>query len=278
MAGTRGRAWCFTWNNYPETHHQDLVSLGSRYILYGRETAPETGTRHLQGYLYFSNAKTRTAIIRKLPGPHYELARGTFAQNLSYCTKDGDYFAHGEPPVDDNQRGAEEKARYAVAWDLAKAGKLEEIDADIRVRLYTTLKRIEKDFLPAVANLDGVCGLWIHGISGAGKTRSVLRAFPDAYIKPRNNWWDGYQGEQIVLCDDVDRFDVALGGKFKHWADYCAFIAECKGGAMRIRPVKFIVTSQYTIEDIWTDAETRAALNRRFTRIDKLADQEIILI
>lgn len=128
-----------------------------------------------------------------------------------------------------------------------------------------------------VEPLDSVCGTWIFGLSGCGKTRAVLAAYPGAYIKPRNNWWDGYNNEPVVLIDDVDIFDKALGGKLKHWADFCPFIGESKGSSMRIRPQKVIVTSQYKIEQIWEDQETRDALNRRFIVIEKVKGQEILI-
>jgi len=127
-----------------------------------------------------------------------------------------------------------------------------------------------------VPHLDGVCGVWIHGASGSGKTRAVLGLYPDCYIKPRNLWWDGYAGEDVVLVDDVDVFDKALGGKFKHWADYPAFIGEAKGTSVRIRPKKVIITSQYTIQQIWEDPETRDALGRRFTVFKKELGLELV--
>lgn len=274
----RSRAYVFTWNNPPENAVDILRTLDCRYIVYGRERAPSTGTQHLQGYVYWSNGKTNTAARRILPGCHIERARGTFAQNYAYCTKEGDFVARGDPPVDDGERGVAEKERWNDAWNCAKAGRVEEIAPDIRVRCYGALKKIERDYMPRVAPLDTVCGIWIHGLSGSGKTRSVLGAYPESYIKPRNIWWDGYQGEEIVLLDDVDRYDVKFGGLLKHWADFAPFIAECKGGSQRIRPKKFIVTSQYSIEEIWTDEETRSALNRRFTVIHKLSGQDIILV
>lgn len=125
------------------------------------------------------------------------------------------------------------------------------------------------DYMPRIEPLADVCGIWIFGESGAGKTRTVLAKYPDAYIKPRNNWWDGYQEEEVVVVDDVDKFDVALGGKLKHWGDFAPFIAEIKGGSRKIRPRLVIVTSQYTIGDIWKDRETQDALARRFRLVEK---------
>jgi len=131
------------------------------------------------------------------------------------------------------------------------------------------------DYMPRIDPLADVCGIWVFGESGAGKTRAVLAKYPDAYIKPRNNWWDGYQEEETIIVDDVDKFDVALGGKLKHWGDFAPFIAEIKGGSRKIRPKLVIVTSQYTIGDIWKDNETKDALARRFRLVEKVADRDI---
>lgn len=125
--------------------------------------------------------------------------------------------------------------------------------------------------------LAGPCGIWICGQSGSGKTSSVYTQFPDAYPKPRSQWWDGYRDEPVVVLDDIDKFDVRLGGKLKHWADEYPFIAEAKGSSRKIRPVRLFVTSQYTIEEIWGDQETREALLRRFIVIEKKLGEEIYL-
>jgi len=282
----KSRAWCFTWNNYPAEYRTSLDAVDCRYIIAGEELAPDTGTPHLQGYVYYANAVRLCTTRRDLPGCHLAIARGTPGQNQLYCRKTRPADEHpnevvyerGAIPISPADKGAMERARYQNAWDLAKTGSIEEIDADIRLRLYSSIRRIERDYMPPVERLPGPCGVWIHGLSGCGKTRAVLDAFPGLYPKPRNNWWDGYQREDIVLLDDVDRFDVALGGKLKHWADAYPFIGENKGGSLKIRPKKLFVTSQYTIEEIWTDAETRDALQRRFVVIHKILGQDIILV
>lgn len=275
--GMRSRAWCFTWNNPPDTSYALLDELACRYLVYGKEFAPATRTPHLQGYVYYTHPRSLSAVRSDLPGCHLDIARGTPQQNFDYCSKDGDFIERGDRPLSPADKGAGEIERYALTWTLAKAGRLEEIDADIRVRLYSTLLRIQRDFMPEVQALGGVCGVWIHGLSGCGKTRSVLSKYPEAYIKPRSIWWDGYQSEPVVLLDDLDNFDVRLGGLLKHWADFAPFIAEKKGGSIKIRPERLIVTSQFTIEEIWSDTQTRDALLRRFTVVPKTHGQAILI-
>ena len=61
--GMRNRGgWCFTYHNYTEEileileNHKDI-----RFVMYGKEVCPETGTRHLQGWVYWIYPKTRKA-------------------------------------------------------------------------------------------------------------------------------------------------------------------------------------------------------------------------
>lgn len=126
-AGSRARAWVFTRNGTHDSSVED--QLDCRYICYGRESAPTTGTLHLQGYVYFRNGKTLRAVRALLPGCHVEIARGSFKSNHVYCSKGGNFVERGDPPKDDADRGSEEIARYDSAWNLAKCGLIEEIPA-----------------------------------------------------------------------------------------------------------------------------------------------------
>lgn len=276
----RSRKYVFTLNNPTADERTYLSELPCRYIIYGNEIAPTTGTPHLQGFVLWTNAKTLSATRRLLPRCHIESARGTNGQCIEYCKKDGDFIERGEPPRDPATVGREsEQTRWEDAWISAKEGDLESVPADIRIRCYGTLKRIRRDYEPNVENLQNCCGIWIHGEAGSGKTRAVFEAFPGLYPKGLNRWWCGYQGEEVVLLDDVDPSHGSwLGGFLKRWADRYVFIGEEKGGSGKIRPKKFIVTSQYQINQIWTDLETQQALGRRFTIVEKIRDQNIILI
>nr|AGG39811.1 replication-associated protein [Diporeia sp. associated circular virus] len=275
---SRNRNYVFTLNNYTPVHEITLNSIPHRYLVYGREVAPTTNTPHLQGYICFPNAKTISAVRRILAGCHVEVARGSHAQCRTYCIKDGDFYEHGDLPADPREIGNAEADRWEDAWEKAKAGAIEEIPADIRIRSYSVLRRIGRDYQPNLALLPATCGYWIKGESGAGKSHSCFTAYPDLYPKGPSKWWCGYQNEEVVLLDDVDpSHGLWIGGFLKRWADKYPFIGESKGGSFKIRPKKFIVTSQYSIEDCFQDVETRVALNRRFRVINKLADQAIII-
>lgn len=266
---SRSRSFCFTWNNYPEEYNDDdtldawLDGHGAKYIIAGREVAPATGTPHLQGYIQYGNPRTLTSVHRKFPGCHVEPAKGTPSQCRDYSIKDGNFRERGTPPKD---AGTREKQRWEDARTLAKAGDFDSIPADIYVRYIGNLQRIHRECLPTLEPLATTAGIWIMGPSGTGKSRGVRDRYPDVYPKPLNKWWDGYKDNKEVLIDDVDPSHSSWIGSFlKIWADHYPFIAEKKGGSCMIRPEKVIVTSQYAIDQIFTDPELVAALQRRFT-------------
>jgi len=122
MSNTRSRAFCFTWNNYPDEHQDLLDELAYRYVVFGYEWAPATGTPHLQGYLYFDNARSHRSMCRALPGVHLTVARGSYLDNYKYCTKDGDFVHFGTPPQCPQEIGEAEKERWLSFWELAKNG------------------------------------------------------------------------------------------------------------------------------------------------------------
>ncbi len=73
--------YTFTHNGYAEAdlaHYQALVeNEEAKYIILGRERAPTTGARHLQGFLSWTNKKRFQATKLLLPpGVHIETTRG----------------------------------------------------------------------------------------------------------------------------------------------------------------------------------------------------------
>ncbi len=259
----RSRGWCLTINNPPV---EDLFAEHSAKLTYyvvGKEVG-ESGTPHLQAFVIFKNRARFTAVKKCFSKAHIEPQKGTDSEAADYCKKDGDFIEVGELP--DRVGGATEKRRWEEIWEHAKHGDLLAIPAQERIRCYSTLRRIQKDYMITPPDLSSVCGVWFHGPSGAGKSFTARKQFPSAYFKQCNKWWDGYQDQPFVIIDDVDINHSCLGHHFKIWADRYSFLAENKGGAIHIRPSKIVITSQYSIDDIWFDEPTREALKRRFVQ------------
>lgn len=265
----KGRAVCFTFNNYTIADVEYLSQLPLQYLCFGREVG-ESGTPHLQGFAYGENARSLRAWYQHLtyeperpPYVRFKGKHSTFAQAIEYCKKDGEFTERGTPPVDPGQKGEKEKVRWDDIRAAAKEGRWDDIPSDVLIRNYHALRGIHKDFADEAEDADDVTGVWIHGPAGAGKSRLARERWPGAYKKKLTKWWDGYKGQEYVIVEDMDPFHRELGQDFKMWCDRYAFPAEIKNGQINIRPKKVIITSQYTIEQVWPDEETRDAVRRR---------------
>jgi len=269
------RCYQFTWNNYGPDTEAYLKDMSFTYLLYGREVAT-TGTPHLQGMIYFKSQRAVKAVRKQLQGAHVEPARAPDAL-AKYNKKDGDYTELGTRPMTQQEKGQCNKDRYKRAWDAAVAGNLADIDPDIRLRHYSTLKRIRDDHQSKPPPLAVFDFHWFTGPSGSGKSRMAHEQNPDAYIKNPNKWWDGYTGQDCVIIDEWSPEHHVLASYLKKWADHHPFSAEYKGGTKCLRPKKLIITSNYTLDQCFERSADAEPLKRRFkvttfsTPLDTLA-------
>lgn len=92
--GASSKKWCFTW-------FFEMGSLGSiknmfdeddKFIV-GEEKCPTTGRKHFQGYVNFKvKCRPIEKMASKMPGAHWEKARGSEDENITYCSKDKNYI------------------------------------------------------------------------------------------------------------------------------------------------------------------------------------------
>jgi len=252
-------------NNYTPEELDALTVLDCKYMLAGKEVG-ENGTPHIQGYIVFLNPLRFKEAARRIPRAHLEPAQGDVEQNYAYCTKEKDFIEIGVKPVSKRQQGENERERWEEIRQFAKKGKFDEIPAKVYVTHLRNIKQIRTDEMQKekVETLSSVAGVFCYGESGSGKSRWARQQYPDAYIKNCNKWWDGYNGQDSVIIDDLDPgLAGALSHHLKLWLDHYPFTAETKGGSIFIRPKTIILTTQYTLNQLFTETETYQAMKRR---------------
>ena len=266
--------WCWTLNNYTDAEVEAIRAWPTTYSVFGREVG-ENGTPHLQGFSIFTKRQRLSGCKKLQARAHWEPARGTAEQAATYAKKDGNFEETGTLPMTAGDAGKEaEQSRWVAIREHAKRGEFDLIDADVFIRNYRTLKEIRKDFMVKPLDLDAPCGIWYTGAPGVGKSYTARQDYPGAYLKMQNKWWDGYQNEDYVILDDMDCKE--LGHLLKIWSDCYSFVAETKGGAICIRPKKFVVTSNYSINELFgAEMVLSQAIERRFTTI-KMATPIVI--
>lgn len=272
MAGNKAKHWTFTVFNYDDatfSKFEDIKEF-TTYWIYGKEVCPTTGTKHLQCYLVGKKQITLPTMRKWFPDARFApMAKDATPQhNQVYCSKDKDFTEWGDLPPPRSKAGGEaNKNKWKEIVDLATEGKMlmiKETHPKEFITSYRTLKQIGFDHAPEPENLAEVCGEWLCGASGAGKSHTARTEHPDAYIKSMNKWWDNYNGQDVVILEDFDeQYAVAMQYFLKIWADKWKFPVEYKNYTKMIRPKKFIVTSQFNPVELF-QGKYLEAIQRRF--------------
>lgn len=286
--------WCFTWNNYEEDpmkleQFRNWISgPDTKMAIIGMETAPTTGTAHLQGYVELSKKRRLTELKKLSEKIHWEPANGTRTQNYQYCSKDGKIWYEKNEGNDWNTSRSQDDLWKRVV-QLAREGKLETIEAEspmIWTRYRGALEKMAAESLIASLKIfDGELqkkNVWIWGPPGVGKSKWANGQYPlpQIYRKMANKWWDGYniRVHKMVLIEDwphVTQLD--MGHFMKLWSDRYPFRGECKGGMVTVDPeVHIVVTSNYPISECFTPTDV-PAIKRRFTEIEMTPANQILV-
>jgi len=274
-SGYQGQHYCLTIFNYETDGYeypQRFHDMGCIYFVYGKEICPDTQKKHLQCYVVL-NKKKKWNAMRNMVKPNHvkpKYAKSLPSQAANYCKKDGDFFEWGVIPKDNvGANGGKATAqKWIDAKEQAKSGNLEDIDPQIFICHYNTLKRIRTDYQERPADLTWVdetdCpNIWYWGPRNTSKSHTA-RLEPDFYSKPISKWWCGYNDEPIVLIEDIDTTHGFMGYFLKIWADKYHFRAEPKQGSILVRPKVIKVTSNYHPDMIWKDANILDPILRRF--------------
>lgn len=227
------------------------------------------GDSNTGGYLHWQvvvcfKSKSRLGCVRTTFGPyHAEPTKSPAAKE--YVWKDqtavlGTRFELGNLPVQRNSTACWDAVR-----DFAKQGTLDQIQADIYIRYYSSLRRIAQDHLSPTPIERTVVVYW--GPTGIGKSRRAWwEAGPSAYPKdPRTKFWDGYRGGTNVILDEF-RGTIDISHVLR-WFDRYPVLVEVKGSSQVLQASHFWITSNLHPRFWYPDLDelTIDALLRRLT-------------
>lgn len=265
MEQKKVRNWCFTLNNPTEEEYAAILKMTCKYLVVGKEVAPTTGTPHLQGQIVFTCQRYFGGVKELFPSRTHIEPTMELEASIIYCKKEGNFVEVGKCPVTNSALAQREK--WTRVLDLAKSGKIDEIDPCVQVTQCRNLEYIQ-DRENSKRKLEDTTetNYWCVGASGTGKSRWARETFGDSlYLKLCNKWWCHYQNEETVLIEDFDGTDHKhLVHFLKIWADRYPFTSEGKNRTMKIRPKRIIVTSNWSPEEIWDKPQDLEPILRRF--------------
>lgn len=185
-------------------------------------------------------------------------------------------FEWGVRPAIRNVRG--EVARFNQ--DCLLKGPESLIDSgDLHIKDYPRVKAaVDLYRLVSVnlAPLERLRNFWLVGSSGVGKTlASRAMSGGDHYEKdPGTEWFTGYSGQEFIIIDDFEPYHIKQSSLLKRVADHNPVNVRVHCGLVAIRPRTVIVTSNYSIDEIWGhDPRCQAAIERRFKQFEVLKDR-----
>lgn len=235
------RNFVFTINHPQIEDFDGLFAIAAVYMIIGEEVG-ESGTNHLQGYIELTKRVTFGKLKALIPRAHIEPRAGTQAQAITYCKKEGKYYEFGKP----RKQGSREDIT-AIREFISEGNNLRGLflsDGEINLNA-NTIRIAEKlfkyfepprDYKPTV--------LWLYGATGCGKTYTARELLPKAYFYANSTgkWWNGYDGHQDIIIDDIreENFPfVSLLGLL----DRYPYQVEDKGSIREFRGKRIIITA-----------------------------------
>lgn len=251
-----------------------------KYIIYQREVAPTTGRHHYQGYVEFKKNLTikQAKSVLNDDTVHLEARKGTQQQAIDYVSKlstaiPETQFTWGEP----GRQGARtdiKKTKAALLSNIDSSTNVRDFaiaNPDLYVRMHQGIDKLvyhhkkPRDFKTEVHIF------W--GVSDSGKTRKVyddaLASNQSVYKKPNGQWWDGYEGQDVVLIDDYDSECVLPFREFLQLNDRYPHQVPIKGAFRQFTSKKIVYTSNQDPIDWYPNIseESLKAFKRRITTV-----------
>lgn len=266
---TKHRGWCLTINNPFPFALPDFTAGQPTYWIRGFERG-ESGTPHFQCFVYYRNAVRFSTLRRRFPRAHISPARGTPAQNRTYCSKDGAFEEAGDCPA------AGSRVDLAELYEDIKSGSTNlDLLGNAPAQYFRYYRAIQHVRFVHLAATVEQCDVAVHvrwGPTGSGKTRHVYDIHPDVYDVDVGStgtiWWDGYRGESCILFDDF--YGQVKYSRMLKLCDRYPIKVQIKHGSYIKMWKTIYITSNKHPDDWWPNVEDKRAMARRYTTITEV--------
>lgn len=216
------------------------------WMIVAPEMCPTTGRPHWQGFVYWKNACSMSACIKRLGGNisvFVKAKHATFADQVAYIR--GPYAGGaGKPSKPENpecqeygempEQGSRSDLRALCSRIMAEELKVEDIlldDPNLFHQYGRTFQATEDLMRRKRRRTCMTKGLWLWGLTGTGKSHHAWSVAPHGEIYRKMSdtaWWDGYDGQMVVLLDEfrgemkyhyllqlLDKYPVSVPVKYR---------------------------------------------------------------
>nr|WAE42609.1 MAG: replication associated protein [Cressdnaviricota sp.] len=271
----RAKNWCLTWNNpridgevFEDCDLPDMVDTdGIKYMTWQCEIGEKDFTPHWQIYVEYEK-RVRFGVIKKaFPKCHIERRKGTQAQARDYCRKEDTRIEGiGNGPFEWGEFKADNRGERT---DIIEA--LETLQDS------KSMKQVAAKHGPAYVKFNrgfekyqGIRKLYevrrhrtelfiLWGTPNSGKTWDAQHYKGEDHtftLEAPNSekgsvWWDGYEGEEVVVIDEFDKHSFLPLGELLKLADNAPKRVQIKGGSVPFLAKRIYICANEAKETWW---------------------------
>lgn len=235
-----------------------------RYIVWQQERCPKTDKLHMQFTCYFNNAVTYKRLKEIFGNKVHVEGCKNIEACINYCKKpetrvDGPW-EEGEAPNPGKRMDLIATRDFIQKYGLLAA--MENDDTSSNAIRYSRAfeKMLELKHMETQRDWETEVILLI-GPPGVGKTSKIKELYPDAYWKDHSKWWNGYQGQEVVIFDDMDWSKFTFE-RFKVFANHNPLQIEVKGGKTQFLAKTIIIVDNYEPQEWWQKADGRSLIHK----------------
>lgn len=244
------------------------------FMGWGEEKGDQKQTPHLQGFMVVPNAIQLTAVKKRYHATaHWEAMKGDIEENITYCSKQGNYQEIGVKPIPRKKRKNDEMK--AVVETMKKEKNFHNVvvaHPEVAIKHYGNMLKVHSHLQRPdyTYQKPEVFVLW--GPTETGKSRMAFAAAAHmgatAWKKDAamGKWWDGYCGEEYIILDDFRGSSMPLSQLLVLLDGYGSYV-EVKNGQVWVKPKYWCITSNKHPTEWYNPEIDISPLLRRFSDI-----------